>query len=73
MIDSELVVLLEEFAIPLVMYTVYSTAIELKQDIKKWREEQRARRSIIVVGWIILAIQSLCLLWNFLIWLVLII
>lgn len=67
---SELIVLLEEFAIPLFMYTVYSTAAELKQDIKKWREDQRVRRSIVVVGWITLTIQSLCLLWNFLIWLV---
>ena len=70
MIGSELIVLLEELAIPLIMYTVYSTATELKQDIKKWREDQTGK-SIVVVGWIILAIQSFCLLWNFLIWLVL--
>jgi len=70
MISIELVVLLEELAIPLIMYTVYSTAVELKQDIKKWREDQTGK-SIVIVGWIILAIQSFCLLWNFLIWLVL--
>ena len=71
MIGSESIVLLEEFAIPLIMYTFYSTAAELKQDIKKCKEGQRSR-GIIVVGWIILALQFFCLLWNFLIWLVLI-
>ncbi len=70
MIGSELIVLLEELAIPLIMYTVYSTATELKQDIKEYKEDQKGK-SIVVVGWIILAIQSFCLLWNFLIWLVL--
>ena len=69
MIGSELIVLLEELTIPLVIYTVYSMTAELKQDIKKRKEGQRSR-GIIIIGWIMLALQSFCLLWNFLIWLV---
>lgn len=67
MTADEIVVLIEEFTIPLIAYLLYTMIVSLKKDIRTYRDGD-GTRSAVIVGWFTVVLESLCLLWNIFIW-----